>query len=72
MRACRPDDAWRWVDSSDALKVYGAFFGLLLVGEVPLLRVSIDPPNPSHAGLACCCTACQGVMHVRSQPSHYD
>jgi hypothetical protein len=35
----RPDDTWRWVDSLDARRIYGAFFGLLLLGELPLLRV---------------------------------
>ena len=42
---CSPDDTWQWVDSADALKVYGIFFALLLVGELPLLRVSTDPPK---------------------------
>ena len=35
----RQDTPWRWVDSEDALRTYIVFFGILLAGELPLLKV---------------------------------
>jgi hypothetical protein len=30
--------SWRWEDSPDAVWAYGAFFGTLLLGNLPLLQ----------------------------------
>ena len=35
----RAGSVWQWVDSPDAFRTYAIFFGFLLLGEVPLLRV---------------------------------
>ena len=36
----RRDTPWQWVDSEDALRTYIVFFGILLAGELPLLKVT--------------------------------
>ena len=38
-RLRRQDAPWRWVESEDALWTYLIFFGILLTGEFPLLKV---------------------------------
>jgi hypothetical protein len=37
---CRQNAPWRWVESEDALRTYLMFFGILLTGEFPLLKVN--------------------------------
>ncbi|CAL5218425.1 g103 [Coccomyxa viridis] len=46
------DTPWRWVDSEDALRTYIVFFGILLAGELPLLKGVQYADLPYFVGLA--------------------
>ncbi|CAK0737011.1 hypothetical protein CVIRNUC_000840 [Coccomyxa viridis] len=54
----QPEDAqgqeapWRWVESADALRTYLVFFGILLAGELPLLKGVQYADLPYFVGLA--------------------
>src|SRR6476620_9792756 len=41
LAACSPFElsVWRWEESSDAVKAYGVFFGVLALGLIPALQV---------------------------------
>lgn len=48
--SCRP---WRWEQSQNALQAYVAFFGLLTLGQIPLLKNLRYAELPYFVGLAC-------------------
>ena len=47
---CRQEAPWRWVDSADALRTYLVFFGILLAGELPLLKVGLHTDHHAKHG----------------------